>query len=77
MCSMFKQNLQVNNDNPNQNTPSVKQVAAKSLKRLCCDIKMGSQGLLLLMELKFLTMMTRPQNVTVACCYNFTVGRQL
>ena len=27
---------------------------------------MGSQGLLLLMEFKFLIMMTRPQNITVA-----------
>ena len=34
---------------------------------------MGSQGLLLLMELKFLIMMTRPQNITFACHYNFTV----
>ena len=29
------------------------------------EIKMGGQGLLLLMELKFLIMMTRPQNITV------------
>ena len=38
-------------------------------KRLClkrCEIKMGSQGLLLLMEFKFLIMMTRPQNITIA-----------
>ena len=27
---------------------------------------MGSQGLLVLMEFKFLIMMTRPQNITVA-----------
>ena len=31
------------------------------------EIKMGGQGLLLLMELKFLIMMTWPQNITVAC----------
>ena len=30
---------------------------------------MGGQGLLLLMEFKFLIMMTRPQNITVACHY--------
>ena len=41
-----------------------------------CEIKIGTQGLLLLMELKFLKMMTRPQNITVACHYNFTIGRQ-
>ena len=28
---------------------------------------MGGQGLLLLMEFKFLIMMTRPQNITIAC----------
>ena len=31
-----------------------------------CEIKMGSQGLQLLMELKFLIMITRPQNIIVA-----------
>ena len=31
-----------------------------------CEIKIGGQGLLLLMEFKFLIMMTRPQNITVA-----------
>ena len=35
---------------------------------------MGGQGLLLLMELKVLIMMTKPQNITVACHYKFTVG---
>ena len=36
-------------------------------KRPClkrCEIKMGGQGLLLLMELKVLIMMIRPQNIT-------------
>ena len=37
---------------------------------------MGGKGLLLLIELKLLIMMTRPQNITVACHYNFAVGRQ-
>ena len=40
------------------------------------ETKMGGQGLLLLMELKLLIMMARPQTITVACHYNFTVGRQ-
>ena len=64
---------------PNQSTPGVKKVEAKNLKMAMlkrCEIKMGGQGLLLLMEFKFLIMMTRPQNITVACHYNFTVGRQ-
>ena len=59
--------------------PWCKKVVAKNLKKAMLknyEIKMGSQGLLLLMELKFLMMMTRPQNITVACHYNFTVGRQ-
>ena len=48
--------------------PWCKKVAAKNLKRPCWkryEIKMDGQGLLLLMELKFLIMMTRPQNITV------------
>ena len=43
-------------------------------KRPClkrCEIKMGGQGLLLLMELKVLIMMTRLQNITVACLVMF------
>ena len=54
---------------PNQKTLVVKKVVAKNLKKAIlkiCEIKMGSQDLLLLMELKFLIMMTRPQNITVA-----------
>ena len=61
--------------NPNQNTPSVKNVAAKNLKKAMlkkCEIKMGGQGLLLLqlIELKLLIMVTRPQNITVVCHSN-------
>ena len=50
--------------NPNQNTPNVKKVAVKNLKRPCwkrSEIRMGSQGFLLLMEL---IMMARLQNIT-------------
>ena len=58
------------NNNPNQNTPGVKKLQPRPKKRPCwkrCKIKMGSQDLLLLMELKFLIIMNRPQNITVAC----------
>ena len=54
---------------PNQNTTGVKKFVAKNLKKAMlkrCDIKMGGQGLLLPTELKFLIIMTRPQNITVA-----------
>ena len=69
--------------NPNQNTPAsvyilghnffspawCKKVVAKNIKGHAekCEIKMGDQGLLLLMELKFLIMITRLHNITVAC----------
>ena len=46
-----------------------KKFAAKNLKKVMlkrCEIKMGGQGLLLLIKLKVLIMMTRPQNITVA-----------
>ena len=38
---------------------------APGVKR--CGIKMGNQGLLMLMELKFLIIMARLQNISVAC----------
>ena len=59
---------------PNQNTPGIKTLQPRILKRPCwkrSEIKMGGQGLLLLMELKFLIMTARLQNITVACHYNF------
>ena len=60
------------------NHPWCKIVMAKNLKGPCwkrCEIKMGGQGLLLLIESKFLIMMTRPQNIVATCHYNFAVGK--
>ena len=56
--------------------PWCKKVATKNLKKAMLK-KMGGLRLPLLMKLKFSIMMTRPQNITVACHYNFAVGRQL
>ena len=51
---------------PNQNSPGVKKVAAKK-SRAEKDVKSKwAAKPLLLMELKFLIMMTRPLNITVA-----------
>ena len=64
---------------PNQSTPGVKKVTAKNLKKAMlkrCEIKMGNQGLLLMMELNFLIMMTRALNITVACQLRSYSGRQ-
>ena len=47
-----------------------KKLVAKNLKKATLkkiQNQNGNQGLLLLMELKFLIMMTRPQNITVVC----------
>ena len=62
---------------PNQNTPGVKSYSQESKKGNAeKDVKSkwgprppGVNGI------KILIMMTRPQNITVACHYNFTVGR--
>ena len=54
----------------NQNTPGVKKVAAKNFKKGYAEkdvkSKWAAKASLLLMEFKFLIMMTRPQNITVA-----------
>ena len=61
----------------NQNAPGVEKLVAKNLKKaMPKKIEIGGQGLLLLMELKFLITVTRLQNVTGACQLQSYSGRQ-
>ena len=56
-----------------------KQVAAKNLKKAMLKKMWNQNGQPRPPDvdgIKFLIMMARPQNITVACHYNFTTGRQ-